>query len=287
MRVMISQKISEHTYAETDFLGCTPGFVVTSEGIVMVDTPQKPSEALFWRGKISEKGEVRYIINTDHHPDHALGNSFYSGVVVGHHGTRDKFLTTEELMERATIIDPSDSAIMKGYRARKPTITFGDSLNIYVGDQIFQLIHTPGHTENTIAVFVPKERVLFTGDNVTNEGLPTLGESDLIGWLRSLKTLKKIKAEIVVPGHRKVGDMRTIAKFEEDFTTLIGKVKDAMERGVNREEVTKIITWGSDKIHERYPKHMERYRDKPYIQESILRIYDVAAEARDRRLPFP
>ena len=284
MRVIGLQKIGKNTYVESDFLGCTVGFVVTSDGIVMIDTPFKPSEAVLWRGELSKKGEVRYIVNTDHHPDHATGNGFYSGVVVGHHGTREKFLTTENFLEEARSIDPSAAMIMKGYQARKPTITFGDSLNIYVGEQMFQLIHTPGHTENTIAVFVPKERVLFTGDTVCTEGLPSLSQSDLIGWLQSLRALKKIDADIVVPGHREVGDMRSITKFEEDLRNLIGKVRDAMERGVTREEIAKLVTY-RDKIHEneRYP---QQYRDQPHMKESVLRsvlwIYDVVADARDR-----
>jgi hypothetical protein len=43
------KKIGENVFVETTFLGCNPGLVITEEGIVMVDAPQKPLEAFSWR----------------------------------------------------------------------------------------------------------------------------------------------------------------------------------------------------------------------------------------------
>jgi cyclase len=89
------QRLKDNIYIETGFIGCNPGFVSTSEGVVMIDTPQKPSEAFEWRKEIQKHGQVRYIINTDHHRDHALGNTYFDGDIVMHEGTMEKLHGTD------------------------------------------------------------------------------------------------------------------------------------------------------------------------------------------------
>ena len=59
--------------------GCNPAFVTTAEGVVMLDTPMLPTDAVEWRKEIAKRGEVRYIINTHHHLDHITGNFFFPG----------------------------------------------------------------------------------------------------------------------------------------------------------------------------------------------------------------
>jgi hypothetical protein len=53
------EKISKNVYAETKFNGCNPGFVVTSDGVVMIDTPQVPTQAVKWREIIAKYGARR------------------------------------------------------------------------------------------------------------------------------------------------------------------------------------------------------------------------------------
>ena len=57
--------------------GSNNGFVTTSEGIVMIDTPYLPTNAVEWRDEIADKGEVLFIINTENHRDHITGNYFF------------------------------------------------------------------------------------------------------------------------------------------------------------------------------------------------------------------
>ena len=73
------RKVSAHIYVETSLRGCNPGFVVTKEGIVMIDSPQVPSDALRWRDELTGRGEIIYLINTEPHRDHIIGNFFFPG----------------------------------------------------------------------------------------------------------------------------------------------------------------------------------------------------------------
>jgi len=70
------KKISPNVFIETGFSGANVGIVQTTEGLVMIDTPWRPTDAIKWREEISNKGNIRYLINTDEHHDHNLCNCF-------------------------------------------------------------------------------------------------------------------------------------------------------------------------------------------------------------------
>ena len=88
------QEIANNIFVETGFRGCNVGFIVTEEGVVMIDTPQLPVDAIKWRDEIAKHGEVRYLINTEPHGDHFSGNHFFEGAIVAHEGTKDMFTST-------------------------------------------------------------------------------------------------------------------------------------------------------------------------------------------------
>src|SRR5215510_9705462 len=95
-RRCIMQQLSSNVYAETGIRGCNHGFVTTSDGIVMIDSPHKPSDALKLKAEIARRGgKLRYIINTEPHGDHWTGNAFFDVPVIAHEGVRARILETD------------------------------------------------------------------------------------------------------------------------------------------------------------------------------------------------
>jgi len=133
------QQISDNVYVETGFQGCNVSFVTTSEGVVMVDTPMRPTEAVKWRQEIAQKGSIRYLINTEHHVDHIFGNYFFSGAVISHKGIREAFDASlgprDELLERIRQMDPGAVSVvdLNKYEPTPATITFSHQMSLYVG----------------------------------------------------------------------------------------------------------------------------------------------------------
>ena len=84
------KKIGSNVYLDSIVGGCNVGFVTTKEGIVMIDTPIRPSEAMKWRQEIEKKGALRYIINTEEHADHCHNSCFFEGVLITSEETREK-----------------------------------------------------------------------------------------------------------------------------------------------------------------------------------------------------
>ena len=78
------QQLTSNVFVETQVRGCNFGYVTTSDGIVMIDSPQKPSTAMQLKAEIESKGQLRYIINTEPHGDHWTGNAFFDAPVIAH-----------------------------------------------------------------------------------------------------------------------------------------------------------------------------------------------------------
>ena len=212
------EQISTNVYAETGFGGCNPGFVTTKEGIVMIDSPQIPSDAIRWRDEIKAKGEILYIINTEPHRDHIAGNFFFPGTIIAHQGTREEIstFTEDSIIDRIKNVRPEDLPLMEGYFLKKPDITFSDKLTVYLGDHSFELISLPGHTVSQIAVYIPQEKVVFTGDNIFHKVQTWFKEAVPYEWLESLKKIALLDADVIVPGHGKVCD-RSYIKEQTSF----------------------------------------------------------------------
>ncbi|MFC1893844.1 MBL fold metallo-hydrolase [Chloroflexota bacterium] len=263
------QQITTNVYVDTQFSkrvspGCNYSFVVTSEGIVMIDTPMLPTYAIRWRDEIAEKGEVRYVINTEHHPDHISGNYFFSGTVVSHQGVREMLSAPiekviapemikaavaasmdlrEYILWRYQLADPEGLALAQNYQLRPPTITFTEQLTVYSGDHTFELIHLPGHTPYQVGVYVPQERVIFTGDNFINEWQSSLAYCCPLEWIESLKKIEAMDVDFIVPGHGEVGDKMALREFAEFIQGVIDIIRRAIDQGITKEEAVKSISF--------------------------------------------
>ena len=270
------QQITANVYVQIFPIGtsCNPGFVVTSEGIVMIDTPYRPTEAVKWRDEIARKGEVRYLINTEHHPDHRTGNYFFSGIVVSHQGVREDFGTRvgtpEEVRQQVRETDPEGLPLVENYQFRPPTITFTEQLNLYLGNHTFELFHLPGHTSSQVGVYIPQERVIFTGDNVVNGWYPVLAECCPIEWVESLERIEAMDVDVIIPGHGEIADKRVVREFRTFIQGCIDKVKEAISQGMSGEEAANRISF-EERLPALHPGAEWQRQDVMWLYEMLSR----------------
>ncbi len=156
LRGYATKQLTGNVWVETDVRGCDFGFVTTTEGIVLVDAPHKPSTAIWLKAEIEKRGPLRYIINTEPHGDHWTGNTFFGAPVIAHEGVRTRILNTNmaEYAARVGTFGPEDAALLDGYQANPPNITFQDGMTLRGGEHTFEMIHMPGHTLYQAAVVV-------------------------------------------------------------------------------------------------------------------------------------
>ncbi len=267
------QKLTDNAYAETSFRGCNPGFVVTSEGVVMIDTPQMPADAIQWRDEIARHGPVRYILITEPHGDHFTGSHFFDGTVVSHEGTREAIQASsaDQLRERLRQTSPESLPLLEGFTFRPSTMTLSERLTIHIGDHTFHLISLPGHTPYQVAVLIPQERVLFTSDNVFYKVQAWLQQAVPHQWIDSLAQMQDMEADILVPGHGGICNRDYLPEMSAFIQAWIDAVSDAISKGMTLEEAQEKVS-----LADRYPMESGSEAMGQMVQRmNVARLYQV------------
>jgi cyclase len=264
------QQITKNVYVETEFQGCNTSFVVTGEGVVVIDTPMVPAEARKWNDEAGRHGVVRYVINTEPHTDHVAGNCYFEGTGVSHEGTRQAILSAkvDDLKGMLQWMAPDALPLEEGFHYRPPEITFSQRLTLYPGEHTFQLIHMPGHSPYQLAVYVPQERVVFTSDNVS-VGMPFFRQAVPFAWLDSLQELQKLDVDKVVPGHGNVCEKSYIPQMSVIIEDWIDAVKKAIDQGMSSEEAQEKIS-----LADKYPELAQNERMAGMIRTNIAALYN-------------
>jgi cyclase len=269
------EQVTANVFTETKVRGCNPSYVTTSDGVVVVDTPQLPTRALAMREEAERRGPIRYVINTEHHVDHIFGNYYFkgAGTVVHHQGVFDRFMVPGPELdpfayaaEAIPTDDPEGAAIFPErdvYYAdpNKGQIVFTGDLTLRLGAHTFRLIHTPGHTPGQVAVHVPEERVVFTGDTVFSECQTWLMTSDVDQWVIALETIRALDVDRLVPGHGPITTTRYLDVQRAVLLDWKAAVAGAVAKGWSREETVERVTFA-----DRYPVDIGQEYMMGYIQ---------------------
>ena len=218
--------------------------IVNADHTMLVDTSVTPAAARALVAQIKDEltpKPIRYVFNSHYHFDHAHGNQIFGDEVeiVGHEYIRKMHLTnvlqqrtnrsftdvlpgqiaqmkqrlaqTTDAKERATLeanlgVTEAHWKATQEVVVKPPNVTFTDQMVIHKGGREVQLHFLGrGHTGGDTMIFLPAERILFTGDFF--EGRPGagvlsyLGDSFIDEWPSSLERMKALDFDVIVPGH--------------------------------------------------------------------------------------
>ncbi|MGQ9501090.1 MAG: MBL fold metallo-hydrolase [Anaerolineae bacterium] len=217
---MRRERVSDDIYVFTSdlYAQVTATAVVTTVGIVCVDTLPFPEEtrAMISFMKGLRRGPIRYLINTHWHGDHTNGNFLFGNVqAICHQLCAQTML--EMIRLKASQGRDRRSAEEDNLPIRVPDITFDEGeLYLHLGNKSFQLIPTPGHTPDSIVVYVREDKVLLAAD--TMMPIPYFVGGSYQDFLASLEKLLQLNIDTVVEGHGEV--------------LLRGEVKDAIQSNI-------------------------------------------------------
>lgn len=263
---------------ETQQKGAHHGIVTTSDGIVLIDTPHRPSDAVRLRAEIERRGKLRYIINTEPHSDHWTGNAFFNVPVIPHHGVRSRILETDAAahLVRVGSFGPEEPKLLENYRANVPVITFENEMKLHVGNHTFRMIHMPGHTPYQAAIVVEEEGVTFTSDNILCKVQTWIQKDQPDDWLKSLDALGELSEDTLVPGHGPVCDKSYLNEQRASIQEWVDYVRSAIGRGMTKEACVAELTALTD----RYPMDVEQDGMAPRVMQlNVANLYDYVTEA--------
>jgi cyclase len=192
-----------HAFIQPDGGWClnNAGFVTDGDATLLVDTAATERRARLLRERIARSGapDPRLVVNTHHHGDHTYGNAVFApeATIVGHAACRRELLAAgHQLHAMWPQVEYGDIHLTP------PSLTYTDELTLHVGATEVRLIH-PGvaHTPGDTLVWLPRQRIVFTGDLVFHGGTPFVFMGSVAGSLRALEVLRSLDAVTVVPGH--------------------------------------------------------------------------------------
>jgi cyclase len=171
----------------------------------------------------------RALVNTHHHGDHTFGNWLMPArtPIVGHVTCREDVLAAG-LVAAQMLTGPDYGQI----ELRPPDVTFTGSMTLHLGNRLVELHHVgPAHTRSDVVVWLPEERVLFSGDIVFAGGQPFLVEGSVAGYPKGLAAIRALAPEILVPGHGPVCRGDGVGRVLDDLTEYAAFVADIGRAG--------------------------------------------------------
>jgi cyclase len=222
--------------------------ILTKEGVVLIDTGQSPKDSHVVLAAVKKltSQPVRYIIHTEPHPDHAMGDFVFSppAIVIGHAGSTASMKASESFssarIEKQMSTSPEMRAAFKGFRLITPHIEYRDKLSLNLGERALELYYLKNvHSEADTAIWLPKERVLFTAASV---GVKRFGNHrpfvSIPDTLSAIKMMKELNPEIVIPGHGDPGTVKILDDMENYYNKLMDGVRQMVKQG-NRSKKSK------------------------------------------------
>jgi glyoxylase-like metal-dependent hydrolase (beta-lactamase superfamily II) len=243
--------------------------VVYDEGVLVVDTHSRPSsaKALIQQIRTVTDKPVRYAVNSHFHWDHAQGNHAYpvafpkQVTIVASEATRESLVNlgmqrVKDQLEagpglvaelKKKIAAEKDAAArgqleedlrqqeeylaeIRSLELTLPDLTFDKSMILHRKDRdIYLLFLGRGHTSGDVVAYLPKQRVVATGD-LLHGWMPFMGDSYPPEWVATLDALDKLDFDHIIGGHGSVKPKSHLRFFRNYLADLVDEVRRARGR---------------------------------------------------------
>ncbi len=212
-------KLSDNAYAYTAEGDPNTGIVIGDDAVMVIDTQATPVMAQDVIRRIREVTDkpIRYVVLSHYHAVRVLGASAYGADhIIASEATREMIVERgqQDYLSEVQRFPRLFRSVETVPGLTWPTITFTDRMTLWLGKTEVQIIHAGrGHTKGDTIVWLPKERVLFSGDLVEYGATPYCGDAHLQDWPQTLQKLRDLKPLALVPGR---GDALTTERAVED-----------------------------------------------------------------------
>lgn len=203
-------------------------FAVTPAGVIVTD-PIDAGAAQWLKTEIKQRFNqpVRYVIYSHDHADHISGGQVFTdtAIVVAHDNAK-----------AAIIAEKRPTAV--------PDITFSEDMIIELGGTLVQLSYVgKNHSDNSIVVRFPRERILFAVDFIPVETLAFRDFPDgyINDWVDSLRKVEAMDFDVLAPGHGPLGRRAHVTMFREYMEDLRGEVLKNVRAGKSLDETKQLV----------------------------------------------
>jgi len=213
---------------------CNNGWIIFEDYVLVIDAnfPSGANEIIPKIKAITDK-PIRFAFDTHHHGDHAYGNQIWvdqGAVPVAHTGVIAEMKKYESgyyegkpgRWEDAAKNRPDVAAT----KLKPPTLLFPHEMIFDDGRHRVELRYFGvAHTHGDGFAWLPKEKILFTGDACVNGAYNYVGDGDTGEWLKTLEAAEKLGAQVICPGHGPRGTGQVLDDQLAYFEALRKEVK--------------------------------------------------------------
>jgi glyoxylase-like metal-dependent hydrolase (beta-lactamase superfamily II) len=225
------------------------GIVLGARNALVVDTAMGPRNGVRVR-ELAEQlagGRPLELTITHFHPEHGYGAQAFlpEATIVYNRGQLEEFRAkAAPYLEMFRGFGPTVAEQLEGVELVEPHVVYDGEADLELGGREVQL-RTWGlaHTRADQIVFVPDERVLFTGDLVESRCFAIFpyfppDDTDVDGdrWIGALEKLERLEPSVVVPGHGEVGDAGVIAAARDYLVHLRAETQRLIAEGLDADE---------------------------------------------------
>ena len=213
------------------------------------------------RRKVPGAARIDWLVNTHANIDHFLGNELVkeAEIIAGKETAEDIARTDVEALARifADATGGGDAGEfvfetmgqtfdLSGVTLTPPNRTFEGRLELQVGDKAVQLFDLgPAHTRSDTIVFVPEDRVIFTGDLLFSECTPIMWAGPVQRWIAACDFMLKLDVDVIVPGHGPIADKSGLCRQKAYFEFVRDEARKRYDAGVPWEEAAHDILLGN------------------------------------------
>jgi phosphoglycerate dehydrogenase-like enzyme/glyoxylase-like metal-dependent hydrolase (beta-lactamase superfamily II) len=228
------------------FGGSNNIWIVFEDYVMVYDAnfPKEAGDVIAAIRKTTDK-PIRYVVDSHHHGDHAYGNAVFAkaGATIVAQTNCARLLRINGPKEFADAgqgkngrKDIADSFL------KVPDLFFDEKLVFEDGKQRVEMYFLGhAHTAGDAFLYLPKHKILCTGDACTNGAFNFMGHSDSASWIRVLEKAQQFDVKIVCPGHGPVTDKSVLGKQRRYFVELREQVKKGIDAGKAFDDILKGI----------------------------------------------
>ena len=231
---------------ENEGLNNNLGFVVSDKGVLVINTgpSQRVAKALHAAIQMTTQQPIKWVVNVNSQNHYWLGNDYFKSLgatlIASKEGERVmREMGAQQLEANQTLLKEKAAGTQLTY----PTDLVNDKRELKLGKTVVQLLHFgPAHTPGDMAVWLPEQKILFSGDIIYTERLlAVIPIGNSANWIEAFDKLAALNPKTVVPGHGKPTTMERARRDTRDYLSFLraeakrvfeasGSMQDAVEK---------------------------------------------------------
>jgi glyoxylase-like metal-dependent hydrolase (beta-lactamase superfamily II) len=243
------KQVAPDLYFLYDDISSNAAFLVTAEGVLVIDTRQHPAHGrdLIARIRKITDRPVRWVINTHAHGDHYYGNPAFKSAgatIIAHRDTVAGMVKNEQLefrrrqaFFRSLDLDPAE------VKTVLPDLTFDSRLTLDLGGRKVEIMYLgAGQNPGDTLIHFPHARAIYVGGPFARKNWSNMSFTpSLDGWIALLKTIAAMDVDLFLPGHGDVGTRQDVLDEAKLLDDVQQAVKAAIAGGMGRAEMVKTL----------------------------------------------